>query len=285
MGFSAARGTTLWLVLLLVVVPPSSAQSAREADVRSHPLPGAHRFSIRVGLLLNDHETFARVDSKFLGRGTDVEVERELGLDTSTRDLRVDASFRLGRRHQIQAGYLALSRSGQTSLRSSIQWGDFVFPVDVEVASSIGVELLPVGYRYAVISTERLDVGLSAGVFAMFLDAGVSAPEIEVTEQESADFPLPVIGADGALAVGSHLLVTGGVKYFAVRVDDIAGSWREIRGAVEYFPVTRLGIGVGFRSIRLEADGSEGVFSRPEGTLLFLDYRFSGPHLYVTLAL
>lgn len=284
MGLSAARGSLVWLVLVLVFTSAAAAQSNEGSDLRGRIAPSDDRFSVRLGLLLNNHETFARVDSELLGRGTDVDVERELGLDTRTRDLRVDAVLRLGRRHQLQAGYLSLSRRGETSLRSSIQWGDFVFPVDVQVASSVDVKLLPVGYRYSIVSNDRLDIGLTAGVFAMFLDAGVSAPEIEVTERESAEFPLPVIGGDGAFALAPRVFLTAGVKYFAIRVEDVEGSWREVRAALEYSPLTRLGLGVGFRSIRLEADGNEGVFTRPEGTLLFLDYRFSGPHMYVKIA-
>ena len=262
-----------------------AAQPTAAADDRDHQELRPQRFSIRLGLLLNDHETAARVDSELLGPGTEVDVERELGLEPETRDFRADAALRLGRRHEIQLGYLSLSRVGSTSLRSSIQWGDFVFPVDVEVESSIDVELVPVSYRYSLIMTDRLDLGVSAGVFAMLLDAGVSAPQAGVVERESAEFPLPVLGAEGTFSVAPALRLTGSAKYFAVRIRDIQGSWREIRGALEYFPLRRLGFGAGYRSIRLEADGSEGLLRRPEGTLLFLDYRFSGPHLYVTIAL
>lgn len=289
MRFPLHRGTWSPGVLLVSVVTsllasPLTAQPTVATDIRDHRVLRPQRFSIRLGLLLNDHDTAARVDSELLGPGTKVDVERDLGLDATTRDFRADAALRIGRRHELQLGYLFLSRTGSTSLRSSIQWGDFIFPVDVEVESSIDVELLPVSYRYSMILTDRLDVGLSVGVFAMFLDAGVSAPEADVVERESAEFPLPVIGGEGMLSVAPGLRLTGSAKYFAVEIRDVQGSWREIRGAVEFFPWRRLGVGIGYRSIRLEADGSEGLFTRPEGTLLLLDYRFSGPHLYLTIA-
>jgi hypothetical protein len=40
-----------------------------------------------------------------------------------------------------------------------------------------------------------------------------------------------------------------------------------------------------YRTISLEADATGGILSRPEGTLLYLDYEFAGPNIYLTLRL
>lgn len=258
----------------------------READTAPRlidvALPHA---SLRGGLLFTDHQTRARVDSELLGTGTLVDVERELGLDEWTRDARIDASLRIGKRHQIQAGYVALTRRGRASLNRSIQWGDAVLSVDVEVESRVDVTLIPITYRYSVIQNGRMDLGVSAGVFALFLDAGVVAQAASVNERGSAEFPLPVIGADGVVALFPRLFLTGGGRYFALRVSGVDGVWREFRSAVEYFPTAGLGVGVGYRVVSLEADATGGILSRPEGTLLYLDYEFTGPNVYLTLSL
>lgn len=276
------------LELLPTGAAPARAQEPADEATRGRAglldrLPG--RLSLRAGLLFTDHETVARVDSEALGQGTTVDVERELGLESRTRDLRLDAAIGLGRRHQLQAGYLSLSRGGTRSLQTEIQWGDFVFPLDVEVESRIELELVPLTYRFAPIRTDRLDIGIGVGVFALFLDASVSAPAAEVEEAESADFPLPVVAADGVVALAPGLYATAGLKYFAIEIEGIEGAWREARTSVEYFPSRRMGIGFGYRFIRLEADGTEGIYARAEGSLLFLDYEFRGPHLYVTVGI
>lgn len=245
----------------------------------------SHRFSLRGGLLFTEHRTVARVDAESTGAGTTVDVERELGLDEWTRDLRFDAALRFGRRHQVQVGYLSLTRRGRTTLVRRVRWGDAVFEVDVDVESVLDVTLIPAAYRFAILLDDRLDVGLSAGVFAVLAEAGVTAPAAGVTERGSSEFPLPVVGIDGTADLGKGFFLTGGAKYFALEIDGVEGSWREFRTAVEYFPLKRFGVGVGHRFIRLEADGTEGIHTRPEGTLLFLDYEFSGPHVYLTVAL
>lgn len=243
------------------------------------------RLTARAGLLFTEHETLARVDSELLGQGSDVDVERDLGLEERTRDVRFDVALGLGRRHQLQVGYLSLSRAGRTTLQTQIQFGDQVFPADVGVESLVELRLVPVAYRFAVVRSDRVDLGLSAGVLALFTEAGVEAVSAGVAERESAEFPLPVVGLDGVIGLAPRLYGTGGVKYFAIEVDGIEGSWREFRASLEYFPLAHVGLGAGWRFIRLEADGTEGLLSRPEGTLLLLDYEFAGPHLYLTLGL
>lgn len=264
---------------------PVLAQAGEREDP-TRPIDRAlGRASFRGGLLFTEHQTRARVDSELLGPGTLVDVERELGLDEQTRDARLDAAFRIGRRHQLQAGYVALTRRGRMSLGRRIQWGNAVLSVDVEVESHVDLKLIPITYRYSVIQNDRLDLGLSAGVFALFLDAGVSAPSVAVDEQGSAEFPLPVVGADGIVALFSRVFLASGGRYFALRVNGVDGVWREFRAALEYLPFTGLGFGLGYRFISLEADGTGGVISRPEGTLLYLDYEFAGPNVYVKLSL
>lgn len=281
----ASIRTALWVALGLLCVASAGAQEPALPGSPGLADRASHRFSLRGGLLFTEHRTVARVDAEAAGPGTTVDVERELGLDEWTRDLRFDAALRLGRRHQIQVGYLSLSRRGNTTLMRRIRWGDAVFEVDVDVESVIDVTLIPVAYRLAVLLNERLDVGLSAGVFAVLADAGVTAPVAGVTERGASEFPLPVVGIDGTVDLGRGFFLTGGAKYFALEIDGVEGSWREFRTAVEYFPLKRFGVGFGHRFIRLEADGTEGIYTRPEGTLLFLDYEFSGPHVYLTVAL
>ena len=285
---SAARVGVLSALIVACAGGAAGQDVAREEAVHARndlAASASSRFILRGGLLFTGHRTVARVDAEAGSPGTTVDVENELGLDESTRDVRLDAALRIGRRHQLQVGYVSLSRRGRTTLVERIRWGGTVFEVDVDVESEIDVTLIPIAWRYAIALDERLDVGLSAGVFAVFADAGVSAPVAGVVERGSTDFPLPVVGVDGILALGRGLFLTGGARYFALEIDDVEGTWREFRSAVEFFPLKSLGVGLGYRYIGLEADGTEGIHTRPEGTLLFLDYEFSGPHVYLTLSL
>ncbi len=241
----------------------------------------ADHVNIRGGLLFTGHTTLARVDSESLGAGTLVDLENDLGLASSTRDLRVDGYVRLGRRHQLRAGYIRLDRGAGVLLQRQIQWGEELFDVNVGVTSTLDLTLVPINYRFAVVKSDRVDFGLSAGVFAMFADASVAAPLASINEAEALDFPLPVFGADLEVALAPGLFLQGGGEYFAIDFQGVDGSWRELRTALEYFPVRYAGIGVGYRHVDLEVDGTEAL---DLGTEIFFDYRLSGPQAYVSLA-
>ena len=128
--------------------------------------------------------------------GTLVDFEGDLGLGTTSQNARVDGYIRLGQRHQIRAGFIRLDRVADVRLQRQIQWGDEVFDVDVAVNSSLDLTLVPVSYRFAIIKTDHVDLGLSAGVFALFADASIRAPAVSIDESESLNAPLPVFGGD-----------------------------------------------------------------------------------------
>jgi len=241
----------------------------------------ADHVNIRGGLLFVEHSTLARVDSEALGAGTLVDLENDLGLAASTRDLRIDGYVRLGRRHQLRAGYIRLDRGADVQLQRQIQWGDELFNVNVAVTSALDLTLVPINYRFAVIKSDRVDVGLSAGVFAMFANASLAAPSAAINEAETLNFPLPVFGADVEFALAPGLFLQGGGEYFGINFQGVDGSWKELRAAVEYFPVRYAGLGFAYRLVDLEVDGTEALDLDTE---IFFDYRLSGPQAYLSLA-
>jgi len=273
-------------ILALLTASPLLAQDSPESRHGPQRLGGvSDRISLRGGVLFASHSTTARLDSETLGLGTEIDVERVLGLDADTRNGRLDGYLRLGRRHQVRLGYVSLGRTASVSLSEQVQWGDEVFDVDLRVASTFDVLLLPVSYRFSLVKSDRIDLGLSAGVFAMFADASIGAPELAVKEAESANFPLPVFGADVDVGIVPRLFLLGGFEYFTITVSGVHGSWSEFRTALEYFPHPHLGFGAGYRSVDIGVDGTghfdEGVFE----TDIFFDYRFRGPQVYVVIGL
>lgn len=260
----------------------AGAQSDRGAFERYGGV--ADHFNIRGGVLFAEHGTVARVDSETLGLGTLVDLENDLGLEATTRNVRFDGTLRLGRRHQLRAGYIRLDRGGSVQLQRQIQWGDEVFSVDAGVTSTVGLTLLPANYRFAVVKSDRVDLGLSAGVFAMFAEASIAAPSVAVNESEALNFPLPVFGADIEIALAPRLFLLGGGEYFGITIQDVSGSWRELRAALEYYPLPHLGVGAAYRYVRLEIDGTSALGLSLSGTEIFFDYRLTGPQAYVALA-
>lgn len=267
-----------------MLAAPMAAEGQHQEDGQRRYGGVADRFTVRGGVLFSEHGTVARVDSETLGIGTLVDLENDLGLARETRNARVDGHLRLGRRHQIRGGYIRLDRGASSQLQRQIQWGDEVFNIDTGVTSSVDLTLIPVNYRFALIKSDRIDLGLSAGVFAMFAKANLAAPAVSIDESEALDFPLPVFGGDVEIAVAPRLFLIAGGEYFGVSIQDVSGSWREFRGAIEYFPIPNVGIGAAYRYVRLEVDGTDALGDSALGTEIFFDYEVTGPQAYVALA-
>jgi hypothetical protein len=261
-----------------------SAQRAQGAFERFGGVPD--HISLRAGLFLPTHGTLARFDSEQLGVGTLVDLESDLGLAESTSNLRADGYIRLGRRHRLGAGYLRFDRSANRDLERTLQWGDEVFNLDVNIESFWQLTLLPAHYRFAVVKTDRVDLGLSAGVFALFLDGGLSAPEASVRETESISFPLPVFGVDLEIAPAKRVYAQAGFEYFGLKVQDVDGSWYELRGGIEYFPIRHVGVGAAYRWVDISVE-TLGDIDAGAGLVeadLLIDYDFRGPQLYLAFA-
>ncbi len=279
--------------LLVLAAGPAGAQTQGSLQNAQPRQSGFERYggvadhiNVRVGLFLPTHGTVTRFDSDQLGAGTIVDLESDLGLEESTTNVRADGYIRLGRRHRLGAGYLKLDRSANRDLARTIQWGNEVFDLDVNIDSFWELTLVPAQYRFAVIKSDRVDLGLSAGVFALFLDAGLSAPEVSVQEAESISFPLPVFGVDLEVAPAQRVYAQAGFEYFGLSIQDMDGSWYEFRAALEYFPLRYVGVGAAYRWVDIGVD-TLGDIDSGGGlveTDLLIDYDFRGPQLYVALA-
>lgn len=292
-GLGGARRFGALCGVLLLTAGPAGAQEQGTLQ-NAQPSPSeferyggvADHVNVRFGLFLATHGTVTRFDSDQLGAGTLVDLESDLGLEESTANVRADGYVRLGRRHRLGAGYLRLDRSANRDLARSIQWGNEVFDLDVNVDSFWQLTLFPAQYRFALLKSDRVDLGLSAGVFALFLDAGVSAPEASVGASESISFPLPVFGVDLEVAPARRVYAQAGFEYFGLRIEDVDGSWYELRAALEYFPLRNIGIGGAYRWVDIGVDTLGDVDSGGGlvETDLLIEYDFKGPQVYVALA-
>jgi opacity protein-like surface antigen len=281
--FSRCR---LLLIASFLATAISPAAAAAQDDFDPYMRYGGIRekFSISGGLLFGSHSTTARLDSETLGVGPEIDFEDLLGFDADTRNARLDAFIRLGKRHQIRLGYISLSRTATLNINEEIQWGDEVIGINETVASQLSLNMMPVNYRFSFVRSERVDWGASIGFFTMFTKAGLAASG-EREESSSINLPLPVLGTDVDWAIAPKLFLTGGLEVFTISIAGVSGNWSEFRGGVEYYVLDNIAVGGGYRSINLEVD-STGEIGEGTGidTKLFFDYGFKGPQVYVTVS-
>jgi hypothetical protein len=291
---AGSRGKRSWVPLalslgMLVAHGLAWGDEAREpSDHVKLETPG--RFTIGIGVYLTSFNSSIQLNSGSL-RGTRIDLEKDLGLDASQSLLRVDARYRFDRRQDLVISYYDISRSAdRTLLDHQIRFGDEVFNVNSRIDSFLDTQFISLAYRYAFASGRRADLGLSLGFSVVTLRTGIAASatvgppgdEREADVGTDAKFvaPLPLVGLHGRWRVGRKWIVEGAFQYIKLTISDITGSDTDAYIRVEYYPLPRLGFGLGYASNRIDLN----PIRRPKFRGEFL-YEFGGLEFYAKYAL
>lgn len=245
------------------------------------------KFRVSAGFFIPTHTTAATFASTDLGIGTRIVFEDILGLARTTAAGRLEADLRLGRRHQITAEIIRLNRSGSTVLGTEIVFPPDTFRIGLEVQSKWNVTLIPVSYRFSIIASERVDVGLGLGAFVTLLSTEIVADSAEISEGQSISLPLPVLGVEGLFALAPRLYLGVSGQVFSIGIEDISGTWFDLRTTLEYFPWRRFGFGAAFNwiDIRVENTSKVDILGESLDRTIKAEYRFRGPLFYGILSL
>jgi hypothetical protein len=260
------------LALLLFLAVPAFAQDL---------FP---RFSLTAGASAANFETNARIDSEVTGgTGTDIGLERDLGLEDSRTLQRFGVQWQPFRRHELAATHFSAPRSGFAQIDRQIRFGDQTYPVQATVRSELDLDYTSVTYTYWARRTERDGIGISIGAAMLSFDASVVADSngtAPVSEQVNTDVPVALAGLQGRVALMDRLHLEGNVATLPrVTIEGYSGDALTANARLEYRPLRWLGIGAAYSYFRLNVDVAQ--TGELHGAL---DMTIQGPEGYVRLA-
>jgi len=273
----------LVLLLGLLGAVPGRAQTGDDPYVRWDGI--RDRFRVSFGAFFVAHQTFANYSTADRPAVPGIDIEGDTRLPKDTTDFRIQGHFKLGRRHTLFGAWYAMNRSAVTTLEGEIEWDDEVFPINAEIASRWNTRVFKFEYRFAVIKRERVDVGLSLGLFALRVESGVGLGSdlgaVETDVEENA--PLPMLGGGVEWTFAKGWTLRGEVQYLGLALEEtLDGKWGELRAGIEWQPHPNFGLGGGYNfadiDIKLQLEDDLGIQKR-------LEYRhkFQGPTLYALL--
>ena len=242
-----------------IVVPAS----AEDRD------PLAARVILDVGEFFLSTDTRVRVDGETTGRvGTDLDYDDTFGLGDFDR-FRVDALWRIARRHSIRAMYFENNRSSTRNITRDIHFGDETFPVGASVTSSSELTVAQLSYDYAFLRRERYELAGSIGVhmldIGLSLNATLTGPSGSVSavgENATTTAPLPVLGLRAAWRLPHNLYLTAQLQYFQIEFDPYSGSLTDLKATLVWQATDHFGIGVGYNDFGFRFDlEDEGHFN------------------------
>jgi len=231
------------------------------------------RFQIDTGYFRITGNTVLRYNGP---RGSgDVDFENDLGVPRQADTFWVDATWRVGRRHQLKLGYTRLTREGDGhTLTRDFQWGGQTYNAGLSATSTTGTDLLGGYYRFAVIRNDRFEIGPSIGIGNLWLRAGIKATgtvtgpggaPVNRTLDQSASIG-HITGAVGGYLTAwpaKRLALHSDYLYIKVSPENVEASVTDWRIGADYYFVHHAGIGVQYKYNKYRYD--RGILSSELG--------------------
>jgi hypothetical protein len=235
------------------------------------------RGSVLFGVFVTEPNTSARLDSAS-GIGTDIDLENDLGLDTSKTVARLSGYFWLSERHRLDFSAFQYSREASRVIDKTIDFGDETFEIDTVVSTTSDVTVFKAAYTFAPVVRRRGDFGITAGLYTAQVDLGLADRQSETDESEGLTAPLPVLGFRGRYAITPRLSFGGSIELFSIETSDAGGRLSDAYLGIDYTFNDRVGVGVAYNrvSMNIDADDSSGFQGQ-------LDWGYDGYMLYLKL--
>jgi len=267
------KRTPVWLTTAITIVSATAVAPtvvAQEASVRE-------RGSVLFGAFVTDRNTSTRLDSAS-GEGTDLDLEDDLGLESSMSVARIAGYYWLTPRHRLDAGYFDLSRSATNPIQETIEFGDRTFDVNTLIETENDLSILKADYTYAALARERGFLGITAGLYVGEISMTLSAPRLGSSESESLTAPLPVVGLRGDYAITDRFTLSGAAQWFGFETDDVDGTLRDIYVGADYGFGERMAIGLAYNQVAMSIAATE-----EHGFRGSIDWAYDGLLLYFKL--
>ncbi|GAA5073974.1 hypothetical protein [Lysobacter panacisoli] len=240
-------------------------------------------FSARVGLYVTDFDTEVRADGE-TSAGTRVDLERDLGLDSSNNIAFVGLTWRPFDHHEFGFSYYQDDADATRRINRDIEFNDTLYETSSTVRAALDLDAYEAYYVWWAASKENWALGPRFGLLwysmslelSLEVDANGNQIGGQVSEKIDADLPAPTIGGSWRWAPVDDWRFSADVGYFSADVDNIDADITFGRAGVEWFPWESTGISLDYTVRKIEADAERSSFL---GNLDFVD---SGIRLGVT---
>jgi hypothetical protein len=251
------KGMRIYVIVFALAILSPSVVAAEEGE-KAKPW---ERFSLNVGGFVANLNSDFRIGSQSLGVGLDVNPEDALGLDSSLFVFRADALWRFtsNRRHRFELSYYDLRRASTKTLEADIQINDKIFSTGTTVDTLFDLQVIRAGYSYSLIQDDRIDLGISAGLYVMPIRIKISSTTSGEIGDEGITAPLPVAGLHFDFAITPKFFLKQSIDVFYFQYQNFQGGLLDTRVGVEYNIWKHFGVGVAYEYFRLQvkAEGQD----------------------------
>ncbi|MET0654051.1 MAG: hypothetical protein ABWY94_00560, partial [Pseudoxanthomonas sp.] len=254
---SATRNASSLLALALSICVLPSAWAVEPLDT----------FSARIGGYVSTFDTEVRADGE-TSNGTDVDLERDLGLDEEDAIGYVGLTWRPWERHELGFSYYGTDLEGTRVLERDINFDGEVYEASATVRTEFSVDAYEAYYVWWAASHDDWALGPRLGLIwyrasiglQVTVDAGGEQGEGSASSSVSADLPAPTIGGSWRWTPADDWRISADAGYFAADINGIDANVTFGRAGVEWFPWDRVGFSLDYIISNIEADADKDSF-------------------------
>ena len=237
------------LILCLLLATVAGPGMAQPPGNRAGPAMDGHRFYFEAGGYLANVNSNCRIGAQELGLGLDINFEEALGLETTALTYYGLARYIFSKNYRslVKVRYFEVSRRSTKTLGRDIQIGDREFYLGTELGTLFSLKVINADYSYSFLMDERVRISGTFGLFIMPMKFTFRAGSSEGTASDLVA-PLPVIGLESYFLLSRRFALNQGLHLFYLKIGDLQGKMTDIFIDLEYRPVPRLVLGLGFNS-------------------------------------
>jgi len=233
-------------------------------------------FSARIGGYVSSFETDVRANG-VNNQGTEVDLNRDFGLDDSATIGYVAFTWRPWEHHEFGLAYYQDDADATRTISRDITFQDTTFRANSIVSADVGIDAYEAYYTWWAASHENWALGPRVGLIWYRLDMQV-ALQVDVDgtvfggarrEEASVDLPALTLGGSWRWAPQqSDWRLSADAGYFKANIDNIDADVTYGRFGVEWFPWERSGFSLDYTISRVTANADRSNF---RGDVHFID--------------
>ncbi len=262
-------GTTRLAVLAFAasaaILLPSTASAVEPLD----------KVSVRVGGYVAKFDTQVRADGQ-TASGTEVDLNRDLGLDLDNTVAYVAVSWRPLERHEFGITYFQNDGRATRVIDRDIVFRGTTYPVRSTIRTAADQEAYGAHYTWWAASNQTWALGPMVGVTwyrwrigaALELDANGNQVSGSLENSVRADIPAPTIGASWRWVPAEDWRISADAGYFSTDIRGIDADVTYGRAGVEWFPWQRVGVSLDYAVSKIDAAAATDNFN---GDVNFID--------------
>jgi hypothetical protein len=214
---------------------------------------GKNKVLLEIGTLSSDVDTELRIDGASGRFGTVIDLEDDLGFETSKQINRLDFRYRFTPKHSLKYSFFQLDRNARYVIDRTIVIGETEYMVNADIRAGFDYLTHSVSYGYSLRSDEQSDLDLLAGLY--YVKTGLSVLAVGTGEFEDFDGagPLPLVGLNYERTLSGKWSLAARGTVFKLDIDDYNGSLVDARLRVDYRITERFGLGLAYNWQRLNA--------------------------------